>query len=228
MKEIQVTLYDVFGFLFPGAGALAGASQVFYRLNPTLAVDWSAVTAGGWVVFAAVAYFAGHLVQAIANALVKCERPSAEDRVLGEENGESPEIVAVAREKVRGALGLAEDADIAPRTLYAFMDHFLCQNGRTAERDIYVYREGFYRGMAVSACIFALGCFVSSTGPDLTVDGFALHCHLSTKSLIVVGLAGVVSAVLSFLRYRRFSGYRVRNALYGFLSVQMAKKEGVR
>jgi len=167
-----------------------------------------------------VAYLFGHLIQALAHALLRSEKPSPEERILGQNSSESRQSLTRANVRAKLVLGLTSGAELDPLTLYDVMDHFLRQNGRTSDRDVFVYREGFYRGMWASLLVFALGCTIGGGGAPVSLAAFGLSLVLSRPILLVCGVGGAVAALLMFWRYQRFADYRVRNALYGFLTVR--------
>ena len=90
-KDIQVTLYDFFGYLLPGAVILVAAVLIFWTLfwpNASLPLPSSLpVLATSSLVFAA--YLAGHLGQALGNLL---EKVSPGRRNLDKKLPLSPEL----------------------------------------------------------------------------------------------------------------------------------------
>ena len=75
MKDIQVTLYDVFGYLFPGAIFVAALFLAYWTAFLPPHQDLTKITGAGWVFMLMVAYVSGHFVQALANLVVRL-RPS--------------------------------------------------------------------------------------------------------------------------------------------------------
>ncbi len=87
LQAIQVTLYDVFGYLLPGFVFLAAILVAFWALCfPGAPLPWPPVIQADWLVVGIPAYVAGHLAHALANLINKLARchgaKSAEDLVL--------------------------------------------------------------------------------------------------------------------------------------------------
>jgi len=215
LKDIEVTLYDIFGFLLPGFVSLAGLALAFSVptesfISVTDRLNWWAV--------AIIAYLIGHLIQAIANVVTRWF-PSAEERVLGDK-GDLPAIVVQAAkstvsEKFAIPVGIV-DNDL----LYHFCDEVIAQTGNKSDRDIYIYREGFYRGLMISFVLLALGILIriSILGAAYRFIDNTMHV---TSAMYVSGLViSLVGIMLCYMRYQRFGKYRVRQAVVGFLVIQ--------
>jgi len=148
MKEFQFTIYEILGYLAPGAVALAGLYLAGVALfDARLA---SLATAGTRVVvgMAVFAYILGHCTHAIANVLFSGLKVDAQAAA------EVPECVRAALlQRFEDALGkpLPED------NLYVASDALVTQVGNTELRDVYVYREGFYRGLTVGLPVLGAG-----------------------------------------------------------------------
>src|SRR5690349_19063426 len=84
MKEIQLTLYELFGYLLPGAVLTAGLAVLFWALFfPQDAVEFDIKTVEVWATFLVMAYLVGHAGQSVGNWLAQRFPPSAEDRAIG-------------------------------------------------------------------------------------------------------------------------------------------------
>jgi hypothetical protein len=71
-QAIQVTLYDVFGYLLPGFAFLAAIAALFWAACiPSAPLPWPPVIQANWLVVAAFAYVAGHMAQALAHRLAR-------------------------------------------------------------------------------------------------------------------------------------------------------------
>src|SRR5262249_4992618 len=72
LKDIKVTLYDVFAYLIPGAVLVAALAMVVWAFHfPNAPLSFSLPGAEAWVVLLAVAYVGGHMVQGLSNDLLK-------------------------------------------------------------------------------------------------------------------------------------------------------------
>src|SRR5260370_5675991 len=121
IKDLQVTLYDVFGYLLPGIVFVAALATLFWAIffpQPALKVDLP--TAEVWIVFLVSAYVAGHMAQALGNLIVWF-RPSTEDLILGSTyRGRLPEtLVTSCKTKAKDALGV-HLSNVTANWLYRF------------------------------------------------------------------------------------------------------------
>ena len=226
LKDIEVTLYDIFGYLLPGLTSLAGIAILFWaicypgtplRVPETLSANWWAVVIP--------AYIVGHLTQAVAN-MVEKHLPQIEDRVLSERwAGHLPgALVSAARSKVGRIAGMPPE-QIDSDLLYRICDEVVLQSGVTADRDLYIYREGFYRGLAVSFLLLLVSLVVRALAPgaSLSISG---SLHPVTKGALSFGaLLSLIGIVLCYVRYRRFGGYRATQAVLGFLVIEGKQAE---
>lgn len=227
VKELQVTLYDMFGFLLPGVIVLATGVVLFWAVYlPQPQVTLAAPDATGWVVLVVLAYFCGHMAQSFGNVLEKLYKPT-EDMVL---KGAGPyrlpdEVVQACAAKAKETLGL-DASGLAPKWLYRLCDDAVQRSGKLGEREVYVYREGFYRGTAVAFLTLAFSLLVLLArlyfGEHEVLRGSAWE--VQRGHLWFLALFAVAFSYLAFRRYRRFGMYRVTQAMLGFLTIKEDKK----
>ncbi|HYT89872.1 MAG TPA: hypothetical protein VEL76_14295 [Gemmataceae bacterium] len=226
IKDLQVTLYDIFGFLIPGTVFLAAVGLLFGAVYlPQSQAPLVTLDAAGWVVLVLVAYLAGHMAQSLGNLLEKLYKATETVVLEGQGPYRLPDVIIVAcRTKVQETLDVAASG-LDPRWLYRVCDDAVIRSGKIGERDVYIYREGFYRGAAVS---FALLTFAVVTllvrlylaGQHTILAGWATEReHLWFLFTLSLGCS-----YLAFRRYRRFGMYRVTHAMIGFLTVKDEKK----
>ena len=154
VKEVEVTLYDLFGYLFPGA-VFFGFLVLLYSLlfaGSTMPVD--GIAGLGWAVLLACSYVLGHVVQALANLLLGRWGNAVS---LGLPKAEADPL----KRKVAEVTGLAESS-VDDDKLLSVCESYLQQNGKTEAGDIYVCREGFYRGMALATFLLALAVLTAA------------------------------------------------------------------
>ncbi len=232
LQAIQVTLYDVFGYLLPGFVFLAAILVAFWAwCFPTVPMPWPLVLKVNWLVVAVPAYTAGHLAHALANLINKLARchgaKSAEDLVLAKPDSESEfpcGLIELAKSKASPIVGVAV-GDIKPRLLYRFCDEVVAENKASRDdRDLYIHREGFYRGLYVSLLALALAVLTRGlkAGAALGTD----KLPIPATAFWFLGVLCVLAAIFSYQRSMRFGGYRVRQAVLGFLLLQAKAAEG--
>jgi hypothetical protein len=218
LKDIQVTLYDIFGYLLPGFIFLAGIAMLFWAIfMPSAPIQLSTISVDNWIVILVGAYIAGHMVQAIANLLTK-KLQSAENTVLSKGKPDSfpNAVIDSATKKVNLMLGV-KLKDMKPSFLYQVCDEAIAQFGITSDRDIYIYREGFYRGLTVSFMVLFVGLIARVLVPSTSVNISGNVLPISVSMLLFFDVISLIAARLSFNRYKRFGDYRVREAVIGFL-----------
>jgi hypothetical protein len=94
------------------------------------------------------------------------------------------------------------------RAFLAVCTEILDQSGNTSTRDIYLYREGFYRGTTITLLVLAIGLLVYSLARTAGRE-FVVLCLCI---LLCVGVSLAFAA-----RYRRFVRYRMASCLWGAL-----------
>lgn len=216
LRDLQVTLYDIFGYLLPGFVALAALAGLFWAIaapNRALAApDWSSPI---WLAVIVSAYLLGHLLQAVGNFLAAATRTT--------DAGLASSVLADIPAKLRKEVEDLSHTDDAA-TVLRLCDAGVLQKGNVAEREIFVYREGFYRGM-VGAFLFASTAVIvrwARDGASYVDSGRTLPVPPEAFAFLL----GVccLAVVLSFARYLRFARYRVSAAIWGFLAMVVAAR----
>lgn len=221
--NIRLPLYDVFGYLLPGIVAMLAVGLVIWSVYlPSVSLAFIVVPKQAWVLLAVLAYFAGHFVQALGNVFSDLlERP--EERVFGE--GAQPDckvLVKQAHSLLHSEVGVT---NVSPLWTYRLCDATVLHSGTTSEREIFVYREGFYRGASVSFALLTIGllvrCFAGTT--SFLWNGGPVFIP---RSLLVLLLAiSSAGSALMISRFHRFAQYRVRHALISFLLIHKKQIE---
>lgn len=154
MKDLQFTLYEIFGYLLPGAVLGGGLTVLFWAgFFPQPTVDIDIKSTEVWAIFLVIAYVAGHVAQGVGNAVARrCGAP--EDHIFQAVLPAS--LIETCKKKIRELTGADADA-LPPRWLYRVCDDSVLRSGKLGEREVYVYREGFYRGASVGMAVVAVG-----------------------------------------------------------------------
>ncbi len=200
----ELTLYEAFGYLVPGASIVAW----------TMLVPWDGLrawAAGGagrlsfWVGAIVLAYLAGHLAQAVGNRLPKRPRGNA----VGD-MGFGSDTQSTVRSAVRRQFG--EDA-VADEDVFRFCAAFVKREGCFREWELFEYREGFYRGMWVVTGIAFLEVVVAYfTGQHL---GFPWGGPIRQPWIATLVALGITFWLFG-ARYFRFRGYLVGGTYVSF------------
>jgi hypothetical protein len=213
-KDIELTLYDIFGYLLPGSVVVIAIVVTFWAvlwplssLPIPLTLPALAVT---FLLF--VAYLSGHLVQAMANMVEKWSRGS---RRFDEQIPLSGELEKLVRTAV--AKHLEAPRDLTAGEMYLLCDQTLVHNRSLGERDIFIYREGFYRGNSVALAFLTCSlCARVAYSPAVIVIGqrvVALH----RNQLALAAAFTAFGAWLAYRRYLRFRQHKFQSCFLRFL-----------
>jgi len=214
MNFAQITIYDIVGYFFPGVVSLFGVYLILCPYLMPLEHYWIVITLVKWCILGLSAYIAGHCIQGIANWLDKLLRStSGVDQILSARSGSV--AVKTATRHLSSIINVKEE-EIKSQMLYEIMDSYVVQKGKTEIRDIYVYREGFYRGLCVAYVIVAIGILIRLLschcykvfGGRISLTNTLLYCFL---------VPSVFAIVIFYQRFRRFETYRINFALHSFL-----------
>jgi len=236
-KDMRVTLYDIFGYFLPGAVILGGFLLCWKACDGRQLLS-SLQVWERWFVLVFGAYYLGHMAQGIGNGLeflignptevilgkAGSGYESLRHIILGKERwGRIDEKIHKAAQDQFNKLmaptkPASDDAEggESNKWLYPCCAEVIGQVGHGELREMYEYREGFYRGSAIA---FGLVAFV------LIPTIVCWKSHLSSGRLFWITLAltpllSLLAAFLSIRRYGRFSESRVRSTLLGFLVLE--------
>lgn len=219
MKDIEVSLYELFGYVAPGALSFAGLYLIAWGLVLSPDQNWTPLTSGGWIVLLMLSYLLGHGVQAILNVASHRVPFLAEATLIGRIEVTRPQVMEAARNKAHVVLGIPSDTPLDVAIVCEVADHFLQQKGKTETRDVYIYREGFYRGLAVALVVLAVGAILRTLNAPGELAAFGVSIPVDRPSLLTVAVLAIVMAALSTMRFLRFATYRIKNSLYGFVMI---------
>lgn len=207
MQSLRVTLYEVFGYIAPGIVALAamlvGVWAIYYPAAPlpTAIPAYNAVEFGA---IAFIAYMLGHLVQALGNLLTKAEKRPKLCR-------DCDDMLKLATIKLRAGYGV-ETQDVSMSDAVSLAQAALSQSGNVNDYEVFVYREGFYRGAAISLLLCSLAFCIRALHPTQLLVGRGI-VTIPISLLLIASLTAAITAIFFYLRFRRFGEYRIRHVL---------------
>ena len=216
-KELQITLYDIFGYLLPGSIILIAVVILFWSLFwpsaplaliadvPTLAITG--------LVFSA--YLAGHLGQGIGNFIEKL--PSVK-RKIETDLPLSAELSQLLRDAVAARFG-ERARSLNPKDLALLCDQALICAGSPGEREIFVYREGFYRGNCVALALLGLTLMLRLVCSPAVIYVADARIEIHRSQLALAAVIAAFGTWLSFLRYLRFGRHKNAACLARFLAL---------
>lgn len=243
MKELNITLFEIFGYMLPGVIATIAVSLFFYIFTfsgtEVVLPQFSNVLVGS---IAVISYFTGHVVQSLANILFR-KMYRAEEVLLETANdevalgwfltlerkidgkffGNHNKLPSDLLESIATSLSniyKITPNTISPSTMYKLCDSYVLQKGNVSEREIYTYREGFYRGLSV-ACLMLLVatltmCFLE---PFTVVCLKTFAVDLRVKDFLFLSALSSIGTILFYYRYKRFYNYRVVIAVTSFIAL---------
>ena len=225
--DLRASLYDFFGYLLPGLVAAAGLTLLVQVLSRTPHIVWlnGLPETVLWTSLLLGAYVVGHAVHALGNAIPSLSK-SAETLALGPNGLPSP-IVQRGVTALASRLGV-DASQLSPDELFALIDETRVHRGSSGDRDVYVYREGFYRGMTIATAVLALGLVVHAWSPTLCLALEPQAPACVTRASVLACAA--VSALCSWAfvrRMKRFGRYRVQRGLYQFVLDERATGTGM-
>jgi hypothetical protein len=214
MGDFRASLYDIFGYLLPGIVSLAAICLAYAAIGPSLpATTLLPLTATPTLILATVvSYLLGHLAHSLGNT-IPWLRSSAEDELL-RDGGAPKGLVASARARIEPLVG-SDLSDLSATELFALIDESRVLRDRSGDRAVYIYREGFYRGMVIATGLLTIVLIV------LSFRG-SLRLTLSTDACVYAGRRDIaLTVVISSLamlgyygRMKRFARYRVQRLTY--------------
>ncbi len=221
IENIRVTLYDIFGFFVPGTvllGAILVALWAIYL--PGLPLGSLDMTTWTSVLFAILAYVAGHLCQAIGNQLQRLSSSSEQRTLEGRGDGALPEsMVDAARQKAADLVGVRPDT-LTSRWLFRICNTAIAQRGDYGDRDVYIYREGFYRGLAVAFLALGASLVLRAVTPGAALDITGAVRPVGWPVWLFLAALSLGASWLMFKRFQRFADYSVTHAVVSFLTLR--------
>lgn len=216
MKDtFKFTLYELFGYLFPGIIALAGLSLldlVIFHRHSGVNLSWC-ISSTGLAAGAATAYVLGHAIQIAANFVL----PTTNAVVLSARRFKSTQDLLV----ILRASCDPEVKDLSNAGLVEFCDQRVQIDGPSADREIFVYREGFYRGMVISLALLAIASFIGALIPSYA--DFLKMWGVARAEGFLFAILALSIVIGMYFRSIRFANYRISLALTNYIS--KGKKE---
>lgn len=216
-KELQITLYDIFGYLLPGSIILIAVVILFWSLfwpgAPLALFADVPISATIGLVFSA--YLAGHLGQGIGNFM---EKLPPVKRKLETEVPLSSELSQLVRDAVAARFG-EQARSLSPKDLALLCDQALICACSPGEREIFVYREGFYRGNCVALALLGLTLALRLICSPTIIYLADARIEIHRIQLLLAALIAAFGTWLSFRRYIRFSTHKNATCLARFLAL---------
>jgi hypothetical protein len=223
IDKIQLTLYEIFGYFLPGSlGSLALLVFYWALCIPTVPIPVYKVhpDSTAWVILVGVSYLMGHLAQGLGNKFLR----GAENGALGQNGTIATEIRTVGRNRAAELMGVNPET-LDPESLFRFADEFSVQKGLSGDRDIFVYREGFYKGCTISMAMLCVALLLRAIFDGTTIRMPEYVYVISREQIFTAAVLVAIAARICKARSHRFGAYRVTRAFFAFLVLSQPRNE---
>lgn len=220
LDKLSITLYDILAYLLPGSVVLVGLSVLEATFCKTHLLALSHIAT--YILLSVIAaYFLGSICHSVGSLLKsKCYRWFTDNQ--------QDRLNRAAYKRVKNEVIVSYDIQFEAEekldslTLYQLADNYVVANGGSAERDILIAREGFYKASMVAFALLSV-CVLST----LFVGGMKVHAAGSSPYKVglpetVVIAVFLLTVCMIFRRSQIFYGrLKVNNALLTFLALRV-------
>lgn len=226
LGNVAFTLYEIVGYFVPGGIAFVACLIFYWTIfapKTPLGIAAFRPAALPALAIALGCYVLGHAVQAIGNKWFR----SVEKAILDSEKGSAPAwLRECARQIAIRVVGAGPNQHFEPSWLFRVLDEYGLQYCKSGDRDVFVYREGFYRGVSISLFFLSAAVLIRLAVPGAALSLSQGLFRISFLQLLVTfTLVGLLACLLR-TRYRRFAEYRVTRAVLSAAVVQCGKAGG--
>lgn len=236
MGELRASLYDIFGYLIPGIVALCALRLLSWTvLYPDSVLSLEPLEKPIFAIFLSIiAYALGHLLHAIGNWFKPTKSTNYE--ASKELNNRSWLSLLFSRIKVSNTVIEIADLELekhfgVPTTRlnnnekYTLIDEFRVIGDKENEREVYIYREGFYRGMVISTSLLFLSLLVSLFVGDLSILYSKMTINIQQVERVFYVIPVFIAIIGFWSRMMRFSHYRISRSVAHFLILSQFKNK---
>lgn len=110
--------------------------------------------------------------------------------------------------------------EIESNWVYRVLDEYTVQAGKPGDRDMFIYREGFYRGTCIALFFLSAALLVRMAFSGTSVQFSKWLFPVSFWQLLLTAAITGGLGWLFFQRYKRFTEYRVTRAVLAALVIQ--------
>ncbi len=223
LGNFAFTLYELFGYLVPGSLGLLSLTFLYWSLfvpQVPLGVGSFQPGFGTWAAIVVISYIIGHAVQALGNKLLRGVERSAY----------AMQADAWMRERARTVASEIVDTNVSSleaRWVYRILDEYATQNAKPGDRDMFIYREGFYRGTCIALFFLTLALVVRTAVPGSAIKFSNWLYSIRWWELLATAFISAGLGCLFFQRYRRFTEYRVTRAILSALIVHTESESAI-
>jgi hypothetical protein len=215
MEKLSFTLYEIFGYLLPGGVVFLSMVVIYWAVFvPAVPLGIATFQVGvvTWGALVVTTYILGHATQGVAN---RCFR-GVEKSVLASQ----PLWMRDRASQVASEILKVSTNQLEPRWIVVALDEYTVQAGKVGDREVFVYREGFYRATTLSLFFLSGAIVVRMFVPGASIMFTKGLFLISRPELVTTAAVVGVTGYLFFGRYRRFAEQRVVRAIVAALILQ--------
>ncbi len=217
LKEMQALVYHLLGYLLPGMIILSAMILLFWTLFwPTLPLQLPGnMQVLPLIALLLLAYPAGYLGQAMSSFLEKFPKPK---QVFQGSLPLYPELYPLFRRAVARRFGESTKL-LTPKELYELCNQVLIIHGTERGREIYIWRESFYRSNAVAFFLLTLSLTIRLMGADVFLIFANMKMEIGKGGLALAALITALGTWAAYRRYVTFCRYRLSSCFLRYLAV---------
>jgi len=245
-KFAQFTIYEIVGYLLPGAVFVAAVGILGWTIWATnIPLPVFSPSFNLWALLIALAYYAGHAVQGVGNLLldnnsvvgekllkvsskVSAKVSSVVRKLLGTPTkAPAPELPLVIQDAaIAKAKKFLRDADSTLEFEWVenLAEQALVQLGVAGELDIDIYRKGFYRGSSISLFVFGVCSWFRALHGETKINFWKNDHPVNWGELTILGAVCVCAALIFYARFNRFGAHQRKVAILNFLVLDTEHK----
>src|SRR6266436_4924062 len=140
MNNFSFTLYEVFGYVFPGGVAFLAFVILYWAFFvPAVPLGIATFQPGlvTWTSVIVASYALGHAAQAVGNMIFR----GAEKSALDSQSGTLPLWLRERARQLTGEIFKVDADRVEPGWIFRTLDEYALQAGKDGDRDMFVYRE---------------------------------------------------------------------------------------
>ena len=217
MEKLSFTLYEVFGYFLPGTIGVAAIAILFWAFflpSAAIPVESLELSKLWYVGLVIICYYSGHIVQGLSRSLFK----NPDESVLARESNMAL-LVKRAQGQLAAHLSMSQAEGPGASMTVRLCDEVAVQYGQLGDRDVFVYREGFYRGSVAAFILLDIAFLVRCVIPGAALQ---LPAQIFPVSRWQLGFVmGVVTCgiYLLFKRYKLFAALRSMRGILAYVSL---------
>ncbi|MGA3012174.1 MAG: hypothetical protein ABSD72_18105, partial [Terracidiphilus sp.] len=122
------------------------------------------------------------------------------------------QLIASAKSRIALKCGI-DTKTFGIRQIVSLTQTWMLHHGKTDDHDVFLYREGFYRGSSAAYFLLAIAFLVRGCRGPIAIVGKDFTCNIGGSLMLTLSILAFAISVVFFFRFLRFGNYRVQNLL---------------